>query len=63
MKKKTEIDTSEVKKTMFSSITIRELVEDYYDRGNGPLNLSPKFQRNSVWKIKDRSLLIDTIIH
>ena len=63
MKKKTEIDTSEVKKPMFSSITIRELVEDYYDRGNGPLNLSPKFQRNSVWKIKDRSLLIDTIIH
>lgn len=39
--------------------TVQDLINLY---NNGSLNLSPGFQRKSVWTIKDREKLIDSII-
>lgn len=39
--------------------TVQDLVNHYQ---NGCLNLSLGFQRQSVWRIKDRQNLIDSII-
>lgn len=39
--------------------TIADLVHLYE---NNMLNLSPAFQRKSVWVLKDRQILIDTVI-
>ncbi len=46
-----EIATS-VKRPKFYQITIRKLVDELYDGGKGALNLEPKFQRKSVWRLK-----------
>lgn len=40
-------------------IQINDIVQWYQ---NGELQLSPKYQRNSVWNVKAKSYLIDTII-
>jgi hypothetical protein len=43
----------------FKTHTVGELVS-LYDEGR--LELAPQFQRNSVWKSKDRALLIESIL-
>lgn len=48
-------------KPQFSSVKISQLVR-WYDRGRGPLNLEPEFQRSSVWSKSERSKLMDTIL-
>lgn len=48
-------------KPQFSSVKILQLVK-WYDRGRGPLNLEPEFQRSSVWSKSERSKLMDTIL-
>lgn len=48
-------------KPQFSSVKISQLVK-WYDRGRGPLNLEPEFQRSSVWSKSERSKLMDTIL-
>jgi hypothetical protein len=39
--------------------TVEEIIQKYQDK---KLNLTPGFQRDSVWKISDRAKLIDSII-
>ena len=55
------IKPREVTKPEFSSVKISQLVK-WYDRGHGPLNLEPEFQRSSVWSKSERSKLMDTIL-
>lgn len=50
-----------INKPCFSSVKISQLIK-WYDRGHGPLNLEPEFQRSSVWSKSERSKLMDTIL-
>ena len=43
----------------YSIMSVRKLVELFEQ---GDLELTPQFQRNSVWKKKDRSLLIESLL-
>ncbi len=55
------IDSRPMKQAQFESCSIRKIV-GWYNRGKGPLNLEPDFQRKSVWHKKDRIMLMDTIL-
>ena len=48
-----------LKKKVPKIIQINDILQ-WYD--NGELELSPKYQRNSVWNEKAKSYLIDTIL-
>ena len=60
---KTEIKQSEKERHMsgfhLHDFTIRKFRDLFR---SGRLNLEPSFQRNSVWKLSDRKLLIETIL-
>lgn len=52
----------------FTPITVREIVKDYSDRGeegisgfSGKLNIRPKYQREFVYKDKQRNAVIESI--
>ena len=55
-------------KTMLATLTHKfsqKTVQDIFDLNNATpkrLNLQPGFQRKSVWKLKDRRLLVDSIL-
>lgn len=55
------IDSSPMEEPDFGTVTIAKLVA-YYNRGKGKLNLNPSVQRKSVWRLRDRSSLINTIL-
>ena len=54
------IDSHPMAKADYETFTIRKMV-GWYERGL--LNLEPEFQRKSVWKVAQRSKLMNSILH
>ena len=54
------INSRPMTRAEFNTFTIRKMI-GWYERGL--LNLEPKFQRKSVWKLAQRSKLMNSILH
>lgn len=53
------VKSTDVQRTLPQTFSVADLLEWYR---NGLINLTPKFQRRSVWKPLAKSFLIDTVI-
>ena len=54
------INSRPMRRAEFNTVTIRKMI-GWYERGL--LNLEPEFQRKSVWKLPQRSKLMNSILH
>lgn len=54
------INSRPMTRTEFNTFTIRKMI-GWYERGL--LNLEPEFQRKSVWRLPQRSKLMNSILH